>query len=316
MRARGEPPAAAGRPAGRGQGGGADRGAEATRSARCRCATWSPTRRRRSSSASSTRAASCTPGSTTPEFSCAPVTWTKLWGVTRNPWNTAFSPGGSSGGSAAALAAGLGDAGHRLGHRRLDPDPVLVLRRDRVQAAVRPGAGGRDLQPRPLLPRGAAGADRGGLRAAGERHRRAAPQRRGLAAARSWRSRRSSNRSTGMRIALSVDLGCYAVDADVAASTRAAADRLRDAGATVREVAPALAAGEHQPGGPDPLRHDLRAVDPGASTSSTRTELTTYARRFVSRGRRDHQGRLGGRPGPRGRGSTPRSGRCWRSSTR
>ena len=44
--------------------------------------------------------------STTPEFSCAPFTWTKLWGVTRNPWNTAYSPGGSSGGSAATLVAG------------------------------------------------------------------------------------------------------------------------------------------------------------------------------------------------------------------
>jgi Asp-tRNA(Asn)/Glu-tRNA(Gln) amidotransferase A subunit family amidase len=43
---------------------------------------------------------------TTPEFSCAPVTWSRLWGVTRNPWHTGYSPGGSSGGSAAALAAG------------------------------------------------------------------------------------------------------------------------------------------------------------------------------------------------------------------
>src|SRR2546423_439126 len=43
---------------------------------------------------------------TTPEFSCAPVTWTKLWGVTRNPWNLEFAPGGSSGGSGASLAAG------------------------------------------------------------------------------------------------------------------------------------------------------------------------------------------------------------------
>jgi Asp-tRNA(Asn)/Glu-tRNA(Gln) amidotransferase A subunit family amidase len=42
----------------------------------------------------------------TPEFSCAGFTHSKLWGVTRNPWNTDFSPGGSSGGSAAALAAG------------------------------------------------------------------------------------------------------------------------------------------------------------------------------------------------------------------
>ncbi len=43
---------------------------------------------------------------TTPEFSCAPFTWTRLWGVTRNPWHAGYSPGGSSGGSAAALAAG------------------------------------------------------------------------------------------------------------------------------------------------------------------------------------------------------------------
>ena len=42
----------------------------------------------------------------TPEFSCAGFTHSKLWGVTRNPWNPEFTPGGSSGGSAAALAAG------------------------------------------------------------------------------------------------------------------------------------------------------------------------------------------------------------------
>jgi amidase len=44
--------------------------------------------------------------SATPEFSCASVTHSKLWGVTRNPWNSKFTPGGSSGGSGAALAAG------------------------------------------------------------------------------------------------------------------------------------------------------------------------------------------------------------------
>nr|WP_033230486.1 amidase [Microbulbifer agarilyticus] len=43
----------------------------------------------------------------TPEFSVAAYTWSDLWGVTRNPWNTDITPGGSSGGSAAALAAGL-----------------------------------------------------------------------------------------------------------------------------------------------------------------------------------------------------------------
>lgn len=45
--------------------------------------------------------------SNSPEFGHAPFTANGLWGVTRNPWNTERSPGGSSGGSAAALAAGL-----------------------------------------------------------------------------------------------------------------------------------------------------------------------------------------------------------------
>ncbi|MBU0517253.1 MAG: amidase, partial [Proteobacteria bacterium] len=40
-------------------------------------------------------------------FFIAGVTWSHLWGVTRNPWNTQITPGGSSGGSATALAAGF-----------------------------------------------------------------------------------------------------------------------------------------------------------------------------------------------------------------
>jgi amidase len=44
----------------------------------------------------------------TPEFSCAAYTHSKMWGVTRNPWNRRFTPGGSSGGSGASLAAGTG----------------------------------------------------------------------------------------------------------------------------------------------------------------------------------------------------------------
>ena len=43
----------------------------------------------------------------TPEFSIAFWTHTRLWGVTRNPWNRGFDVGGSSVGSAAALAAGF-----------------------------------------------------------------------------------------------------------------------------------------------------------------------------------------------------------------
>jgi len=44
---------------------------------------------------------------TTPEFSCTGFTHSRLWGVTRNPWNPAYTPGGSSGGSGAALAGGM-----------------------------------------------------------------------------------------------------------------------------------------------------------------------------------------------------------------
>ncbi|MCY4258093.1 MAG: amidase [bacterium] len=43
----------------------------------------------------------------TPEFGWTGDTYNPLFGPTRNPWNLARSPGGSSGGSAAALSAGL-----------------------------------------------------------------------------------------------------------------------------------------------------------------------------------------------------------------
>src|SRR5919197_4645570 len=43
----------------------------------------------------------------TPEFGCKGVTDNRVFGATRNPWNTAMIAGGSSGGAAAALAAGL-----------------------------------------------------------------------------------------------------------------------------------------------------------------------------------------------------------------
>ncbi|MBM3511981.1 MAG: amidase [Alphaproteobacteria bacterium] len=45
---------------------------------------------------------------TAPEFSWKGVTDSPLRGITRNPWNPALTPGGSSGGAAAAVAAGIG----------------------------------------------------------------------------------------------------------------------------------------------------------------------------------------------------------------
>ena len=44
---------------------------------------------------------------TVPEQYLSPMTWSRLYGVSRNPWNLYYGTGGSSGGSGAALAAGF-----------------------------------------------------------------------------------------------------------------------------------------------------------------------------------------------------------------
>ena len=55
------------------------------------------------------RAAGAVPiGKTAPsEFGMDSATMSRAWGVTRNPWSPAHTPGGSSGGSAAAVAAAM-----------------------------------------------------------------------------------------------------------------------------------------------------------------------------------------------------------------
>jgi amidase len=48
----------------------------------------------------------------TPEFGIVPTTEPQLFGPTKNPWNRAYSPGGSSGGAAAPVAIGMVPAAH------------------------------------------------------------------------------------------------------------------------------------------------------------------------------------------------------------
>ncbi len=49
---------------------------------------------------------------TTPEFGAISCTECARTGITRNPWNTDHTPGGSSGGAAAAVASGMAPVGH------------------------------------------------------------------------------------------------------------------------------------------------------------------------------------------------------------
>jgi Asp-tRNA(Asn)/Glu-tRNA(Gln) amidotransferase A subunit family amidase len=172
---------------------------------------------------------------TAPEFSCAGFTHSRLWGVTRNPWNPRYAVGGSSGGSGAALAAGTamlasgsdiggsiripasynGVVGFKPPYGRVPQDPPFnydtfchvgpMARTVADCAAFENAVAGphpRDhvsMRPRPVLPDVFAPID-------------------------------------GMRIGLSLDLGDWPLDPQVAANTLRTAEALRSAGAVVDDV--------------------------------------------------------------------------------
>ncbi len=173
---------------------------------------------------------------TTPEFAHSSFTESPLWGVTRNPWNRERTPGGSSGGSAGAVATGCvalaegtdmggsvripaalsGIVGLKPSLGRIPMDIVKTvydsishfgpLARTVEDAAlfldVVQGPDNRDIQslPRCDIPRPLSGD------------------------------------VANLRLALSIDLGFYAVDPEVEANTRAAAGALVGAGATLEEI--------------------------------------------------------------------------------
>ena len=172
---------------------------------------------------------------TTPEFSCAPVTWTRLWGVTRNPWNLEYAPGGSSGGSGASLAAGsttlatgsdiggsiripasfCGVVGFKPPYGRVPEVEIFNL-----DHYCHEGPLARTVDDCALLENLIAGPHPSDV--ASLRPKLEIPEEQpGIG---------------GMRVAFSPDLNCYRIDPDVAHNLREAVDRLRSAGAVVEEV--------------------------------------------------------------------------------
>ena len=174
---------------------------------------------------------------TTPEFAYSSFTRSPLWGATRNPWNPALNPGGSSGGSAVAVATGcvsLAEGTDMGGSVRIPASYCGLV-------GLKPAFGRIPLDVVPSswdtihhfgpLARTIDDARLFLLAAAGYDDRDALSQ----TATLDWTMPIPSD-VRGLRLALDVDLGDYVVDPQVEREVRAAAAALAEAGAIVEEV--------------------------------------------------------------------------------
>ena len=177
-------------------------------------------------------------GSTnTPEFAHSSFTDNPLWGPTRNPWNRERSSGGSSGGGAVAVATGcvdLADGTDMGGSVRIPAAwcGVVGLKPSlgRIPMDSLPGLWDTLSHHGPIA-RTVDDAWRYLLAVQG-------PSLRDPYSVHTPLQGNLYDHISGVRIALSIDLGCWAVDPEIEASVRYAADRLRARGAFVTEVDP------------------------------------------------------------------------------
>ncbi len=172
---------------------------------------------------------------TCPEFSCAAYTHSRLFGITRNPWNLDYDVGGSTGGGAASLAAGTtmlasgsdiggsirmpasscGVVGYKPPYGRVPQDPPFNL-----DHYCHEGPLARSVEDARLFENIIAGPEPNDV--VSLRPKVEVPAL--TADVRGW------------KIALSANLGDYPIDDDVAANTQTAAAAFRAAGAIVEEV--------------------------------------------------------------------------------
>jgi amidase len=177
----------------------------------------------------------CLARSTTPEFCLLGVTHSRAWGVTRNPFDLSITPGGSSGGSSAAVAAGIAavGTGTDIGGSVRIPAACCGLVGFMPPRGRNPHGYPANLDPYdhcgPLT--------RSVQDAALMQSVTAGPHPNDLFSLRDNVVLPTEAGSVrGMRIAVSMGLGCYRVDPGVRANTLAFADALRGLGCTVEEV--------------------------------------------------------------------------------
>jgi Asp-tRNA(Asn)/Glu-tRNA(Gln) amidotransferase A subunit family amidase len=172
---------------------------------------------------------------TTPEFAHTGMTASPLWGITRNPWNLEYTPGGSSGGAGAAVAGGMttladgtdgggsiripasltGNVGYKppFGRNPLDLDHPLetILHYGPITHSVSDAALMQNIMSGPHLDDICTVREKVVLPEAPE----------GI---------------KGWRVAYSMDLGFYSVDPEVRRNTLSALDVFKSLGCTVEEV--------------------------------------------------------------------------------
>lgn len=177
----------------------------------------------------------------TPEFATGANTVNALFGATRNPWNPELSPAGSSGGSAVAVASGMLPLaqGTDFGCSIRIPAAFCGI------VGIRPTPGLTPSFPMPLAwdpgqvhgPLARTAEDAALFLDAIVGFSRLSP----ISVAPPWQSAlavvESASDARGLRIAYASDIAGIGVDAEIDTICRQATERLRDAGATVEQVA-------------------------------------------------------------------------------